>query len=76
MTSSPPFSEVIEMVRQDLRRNGWPEQIMWPIVGDTARSKVGKKPVGLSTAEGGVAWLHVRLDAFPKYYGYALYRTL
>ncbi len=29
-----------------------------------------------STAGGGVSWLHVRLDSWPKYYGYAPYKQM
>jgi len=35
---------------------------------------LGERPVWLSTAGGGVAWLHVRLDRQPKYYAHAPYR--
>ncbi|AFY38201.1 hypothetical protein Lepto7376_1881 [[Leptolyngbya] sp. PCC 7376] len=35
---------------------------------------LSEKPLWLSTAGGGVAWLHVRLDSFPKYYRYAPYK--
>ena len=45
------------------------------VVGSAMRRRLGKKPVWLSTAGGGVAWLHVRLDDRPKYYGYAKYRA-
>ena len=38
------------------------------------RRRVGVKPVWLSTAGAGVAWVHVRLDDRPKYYGYDAYR--
>ena len=37
---------------------------------------IGERPVWLSTAGGGVAWLHVRLDSRPKYYSHAPYRNL
>ncbi len=36
---------------------------------------IGHTPLWLSTAGGGVAWLHVRLDSRPKYYGYSPYKT-
>jgi hypothetical protein len=36
--------------------------------------RVGRQPVWLSTAGAGVAWLHVRLDDRPKYYGHGPYR--
>jgi hypothetical protein len=40
---------------------------------ETLRS-VGARPIWLSTAGGGVAWLHIRLDSRPKYYSYGPYR--
>ncbi|MCP4408550.1 MAG: hypothetical protein GY807_12455 [Gammaproteobacteria bacterium] len=47
---------------------------LWELVGVTMQRRLSTKPVWLSTAGGGVAWLHVRLDDRPKYYGYAPYR--
>jgi hypothetical protein len=47
---------------------------LWRAVGDAMARRVGAKPVWLSTAGAGVAWLHVRLDDRPKYYGYGPYR--
>jgi len=47
---------------------------LWQVVGEVMLKRVGEKPVWLSTAGGGVAWLHVRLDSTPKYYGYSPYR--
>lgn len=46
----------------------------WQSVGDAMTVRLGSKPVWLSTAGGGVSWLHVRLDDRPKYYGFAPYR--
>ncbi len=48
---------------------------LWKLVGAAMQRRLGPKPVWLSTAGGGVAWLHVRLDDRPKYYGYAPYRN-
>lgn len=47
----------------------------WRIVSNSVKSLIGHRPLWLSTAGGGVAWLHVRLDSRPKYYGYAPYKT-
>jgi hypothetical protein len=47
---------------------------LWRAVGEIMNRRVSAKPVWLSTAGGGVAWLHVRLDDQPKYYGFAPYR--
>lgn len=49
---------------------------LWHAVGHAMEARVGVRPVWLSTAGGGVAWLHVRLDDQPKYYDYAPYREL
>jgi hypothetical protein len=46
----------------------------WRAVGAALARRVGAKPVWLSTAGAGVAWLHARLDDRPKYYGHAPYR--
>jgi len=47
---------------------------LWQAVGGAMTQRVGSKPVWLSTAGAGVAWLHVRLDDRPKYYGFGPYR--
>ncbi|HZZ70905.1 MAG TPA: hypothetical protein VFE24_01555 [Pirellulales bacterium] len=47
---------------------------LWQEVGAALARRVGPKPVWLSTAGAGVSWLHVRLDDWPKYYGYEPYR--
>ena len=43
-------------------------------VGAAMQRRISAQPVWLSTAGGGVAWLHVRLDDRPKYYAYEPYR--
>lgn len=44
---------------------------LWRTVGRAALDRLSPQPLWLSTAGGGVAWLHVRLDSRPKYYSYA-----
>lgn len=51
------------------------KQALWRIVGRTAQQTLSDRPLWISTAGGGVAWLHVRLDSRPKYYRHAPYRT-
>ena len=51
------------------------QHALWMTVGRAMEQRVGDRPVWLSTAGGGVAWLHVRLDDHPKYYGYVPYRS-
>lgn len=47
---------------------------LWKAIGKAMIGRLGEKPVWLSTAGAGVAWLHVRLDDRPKYYSYGPYR--
>jgi hypothetical protein len=47
---------------------------LWIAVSNAMRSRVSQQPVWLSTAGMGVAWLHVRLDDRPKYYGHKPYK--
>ena len=47
---------------------------LWQLVGAAMQRRLNTKPVWLSTAGAGVSWLHVRLDDWPKYYGYTPYR--
>ena len=59
-----------------LRNSHEPQQhLLWQLVGAVMQRRISSKPVWLNTAGGGVAWLHVRLDDRPKYYGYAPYRN-
>jgi hypothetical protein len=46
---------------------------LWRAVGAVLQRQIGTEPVWLSTAGGGVSWLHVRLDTRPKYYGFRPY---
>ncbi|MGI9319636.1 MAG: DUF6940 family protein, partial [bacterium] len=46
----------------------------WQLVGDSLSARISNTPVWLSTAGGGVSWLHARLDDKPKYYVYGPYR--
>jgi hypothetical protein len=44
-------------------------------VANEVLARVSKRPLWLSTAGMGVAWLHVRLDSRPKYYRYGPYKS-
>ena len=48
----------------------------WRVVGTSVTSRIGDNPLWLNTAGGGVAWLHVRLESRPKYYGYSSYKAI
>ncbi len=52
------------------------EQIdaLWEFVGQALQNNAG--PVWLNTEGSGVAWLHIRLDTQPKYYGHAPYKNV
>ncbi|MCE9544232.1 MAG: hypothetical protein K8T25_01720 [Planctomycetia bacterium] len=51
------------------------QHALWQAVGNAMQRRLGERPVWLSTAGMGVAWLHVRLDDRPKYYGHGPYTT-
>ena len=50
------------------------QQALWQAVGVAVEVRLSSRPLWLSTAGHGVAWLHVRLDSRPKYYSWAPYR--
>jgi hypothetical protein len=49
------------------------QQAMWRSVGRAVCQSLSAAPLWLSTSGTGVAWLHVRLDASPKYYQHRPY---
>lgn len=46
---------------------------LWQCVAATALAQLSDAPMWISTAGGGVAWLHVRLEGTPKYYAHRPY---
>ena len=48
---------------------------LWKTVGETLHGLLGDAPLWLSTAGGGVPWLHLRIDSRPKYYVFDEYRV-
>lgn len=48
---------------------------LWSAVSAALLARVSDRRVWLSTAGGGVPWLHVRLDDRPKYYSHQPYRA-
>jgi hypothetical protein len=50
------------------------QHALWRVVARAMQARLSDRPVWLSTAGMGVAWLHVRLDDRPKYYGHQPYR--
>lgn len=51
------------------------QHAFWRLVGAQAAARLSDRPLWLSTCGLGVAWLHARLDSWPKYYTYRPYRT-
>ena len=52
-------------------------QEVWKLVAETYKQELDARfphPVWLSTAGGGVRWLHFRLDKRPKYYRYSPFK--
>jgi hypothetical protein len=49
---------------------------LWQQIAESMLERLSDKPIWLSTAGAGVAWLHVRLDDRPKYYGFGPYRSI
>lgn len=50
------------------------QHALWMALADAVLGRLGERPLWLSTAGGGVPWLHIRIDDRPKYYGHAAYR--
>jgi hypothetical protein len=46
---------------------------LWRCAGETTLRSLSDRPLWLSTAGAGVAWLHVRVDRVPKYYWHRPY---
>ncbi len=51
------------------------QHALWRMLGTCVKQRLGRQPLWISVAGGGVAWLHVRIDTYPKYYRYAPYRV-
>lgn len=51
------------------------QHAFWRTVGAKVQCRLSDRPLWLSTCGLGVAWLHARLDSWPKYYTYQPYRT-
>lgn len=68
----PAYAHLAKFLRQAPRKQ---QHALWREVSLAMADRLGKRSVWLSTAGGGVAWLHVRLDDRPKYYVHAAYRN-
>ena len=70
ITGNDPYTHLIDF----LNNAPMPQvQELWSCVGKAMLSLVGETPLWLSTAGGGVPWLHVRIDKRPKYYTHKPY---
>ncbi len=49
---------------------------LWQMVGQVLMRVVSAEPRWFNTEGSGVAWLHVRIDSRPKYYGYQPYKVV
>ena len=58
-------------------RSARPAQVdaLWRRVFGLVTQHLSDAPLWVNTSGLGVAWLHVRLDTFPKYYNHAAYRA-
>lgn len=66
------YGHIAAFVRRAPREQ---QRALWREVAAAMNDRLGDRPVWLSTAGGGVDWLHVRLDDRPKYYAHAPYRA-
>jgi len=71
MTSHSAYGHLGAFVRNAPEQQ---RQALWQSVGEALTARVGDKPVWLSTAGAGVAWLHIRIDDRPKYYVFTPYK--
>lgn len=53
---------------------GEQQHALWRATSAAVAAHLTVRPLWLSTSGLGVAWLHVRLDSWPKYYSYPPYR--
>ena len=51
-------------------------QELWHATGKAVRESLSDQNLWLSTSGLGVAWLHIRLDSYPKYYQHRPYTVL
>ncbi len=52
------------------------QHLLWQLVGDTVAQRLDQQPLWVSTSGLGIYWLHVRLDAYPKYYTFEPYKRM
>ncbi len=72
-TDQDAYGHLASFIRQAPEEQ---HQAFWRVIAETVLASIGERTLWLNTAGGGVAWLHVRLDSRPKYYGYAPYKRV
>lgn len=71
-SSDPSYAHLARFLREAPAAQ---RDALWPAVALAMMERLGDAPTWLSTSGLGVPWVHVRLDARPKYYTHAAYRT-
>ena len=69
-----PEDEYIELAHFLAEASEEQVHALWRVLGQSILKRLSDRPLWVSVAGGGVAWLHVRLDSFPKYYRHTAYR--
>ena len=59
-------------------RNAPENQIieLWKKTGKQMQMLISENKIWLNTAGHAIAWLHIRIDSFPKYYSYKPYKFI
>jgi hypothetical protein len=52
------------------------QHALWQATATAIEERIGDRPIWVSTAGLGVAWLHLRIDSRPKYYRHSPYTRL
>jgi hypothetical protein len=72
-TAAANYAHLAAFLREAPRSQ---QHALWQQVGAALEKQVNPRPTWLSTAGLGVYWLHVRLDARPKYYRHGPYKVM
>ena len=68
-----PEDEYIELANFLTQASEQQVHALWRVLGQSIMKRLNDQPLWVSVAGGGVAWLHLRLDTYPKYYRYREY---
>ena len=67
------YSHLATFIRQ---APDYQKHTLWQQVAQLVSTHLDHTPKWLNTAGGGVAWLHIRWDNYPKYYCYSPYKSM